>query len=180
MSLQTERALKTDQNLGKWTAQTRVILPKRRAKKWISMWGWTRSWTICTPVCKSNAHPCAEGCNIDTLRTCQDELFQMSNWTGRPKVRKHGGMAQSVEHTGRVSNKVTFTCINLKKLARIMGGNPSLSGTFRRFLQLLLDFLVRQNKIAPAFVRWNHFVYDLWLRDFRVALLAVIPSFRFS
>ena len=28
----------------------------------------------------------------------EDELFQMSNWTGRPKVRKHGGMAQSVEH----------------------------------------------------------------------------------
>ena len=26
----------------------------------------------------------------------EDELFQMSNWTGRPKVRKHGGMAQSV------------------------------------------------------------------------------------
>ncbi len=22
----------------------------------------------------------------------EDELFQMSNWTGRPKVRKHGGM----------------------------------------------------------------------------------------
>ena len=29
----------------------------------------------------------------------EDELFQMSNWTGRPKVRKHGGMAQSVGHT---------------------------------------------------------------------------------
>ena len=28
----------------------------------------------------------------------QDELFQMSNWTGRPKVRRRGGMAQSVEH----------------------------------------------------------------------------------
>ena len=32
----------------------------------------------------------------------EDELFQMSNWTGRPKVRKHGGMAQSVEPTGQV------------------------------------------------------------------------------
>ena len=31
----------------------------------------------------------------------EDELFQMSNWTGRPKVRKHGGMAQSVGHLGR-------------------------------------------------------------------------------
>ena len=41
---------------------------------------------------------------------------------------------------------LTFTCINLKKLARIMGGNPSLFGTFRRFLQLLLDFQERQNK----------------------------------
>ena len=30
----------------------------------------------------------------------QDELFQMSNWTGRPKVRKHGGMAQSVVRSG--------------------------------------------------------------------------------
>lgn len=26
----------------------------------------------------------------------EDELFQMSNWTGRPKVRRRGGMAQSV------------------------------------------------------------------------------------
>ena len=25
----------------------------------------------------------------------------MSNWTGRPKVRKHGGMAQSVVRTAR-------------------------------------------------------------------------------
>ena len=28
----------------------------------------------------------------------QDELFQMSNWTGMRTVHKHGGMAQSVEH----------------------------------------------------------------------------------
>ena len=48
---------------------------------------------------------------------------------------------------------LTFTCINLKKLARIMGGNPPFSCTFRRFLQLLLDFLEKQNKMAPAFVR---------------------------
>ena len=48
---------------------------------------------------------------------------------------------------------LTFTCINLKKLARIMGGDSSLSSTFRRFLQLLLDFLEKQNKMAPAFVR---------------------------
>ena len=33
--------------------------------------------------------------------SCQDELFQMSNWTGRPKVRRRGGMAQSVGHLGR-------------------------------------------------------------------------------
>ena len=30
----------------------------------------------------------------------QDELFQMSNWTGMRTVHKRGGMAQSVEHTG--------------------------------------------------------------------------------
>ena len=28
----------------------------------------------------------------------QDKLFQMSNWTGMRTVRRHGGMAQSVEH----------------------------------------------------------------------------------
>ena len=28
----------------------------------------------------------------------EDELFQMSNWTGMRMVRKWGGMAQSVEH----------------------------------------------------------------------------------
>ena len=31
----------------------------------------------------------------------EDELFQMSNWTGRPKVRRRGGMAQSVVPCGR-------------------------------------------------------------------------------
>ena len=31
----------------------------------------------------------------------QDELFQMSNWTGRPKVRNCGGMAQSVGQSNR-------------------------------------------------------------------------------
>ena len=36
--------------------------------------------------------------NVVAWRSWPDELFQMSNWTGRPKVRKHGGMAQSVGH----------------------------------------------------------------------------------
>ena len=31
----------------------------------------------------------------------EDELFQVSNWTGMRTVRKWGGMAQSVEHLGR-------------------------------------------------------------------------------
>ena len=46
----------------------------------------------------------------------EDELFQMSNWTGRPKVRKHGGMAQSVEHIvhidGVVGSSPTVTTTN--------------------------------------------------------------------
>ena len=67
----------------------------------------------------------------------------------------HGFRYTNMIGTARMNMKaaLTFTCINLKKLASIMGGNPFLSGTFRRFLQLLLDFLVRQNKMAPAFVR---------------------------
>ena len=36
----------------------------------------------------------------------QDELFQMSNWTGRPKVRRRGGMAQSVEHIVHIDGVV--------------------------------------------------------------------------
>ena len=40
------------------------------------------------------------------LPPAQDELFQMSNWTGRPKVRKHGGMAQSVEHIVHIDGVV--------------------------------------------------------------------------
>lgn len=35
---------------------------------------------------------------------------------------------------------LTFTRINLKKLAKIKGGNPSLSGYLWHFLQLLTTF----------------------------------------
>ena len=39
---------------------------------------------------------------IPVLLVCwlswQDELLQMSNWTGMRTVQKRGGMAQSVEH----------------------------------------------------------------------------------
>ena len=46
---------------------------------------------------------------------------------------------------------LTFTCINLKKLARIMGGNPSHSGQFMRMLQSTLEFLDILNKEVSAF-----------------------------
>ena len=45
---------------------------------------------------------------------------------------------------------LTFTCMNLKKLAKIKGGNPSLSGCFRRFLWALKKMFEAQNKMAPA------------------------------
>ena len=46
---------------------------------------------------------------------------------------------------------LTFTCINLKKLARIMGGNPSHSGQVKSMLRFLLDCLVSLNKEVSAF-----------------------------
>jgi hypothetical protein len=56
---------------------------------------------------------------------------------------------------------LTFTCMNLKKLAKIKGGNPSLSGCFRRSLWALKKMFEAQNKMAPAIACLNHFVYDL-------------------
>ena len=46
---------------------------------------------------------------------------------------------------------LTFTCINLKKLARIMGGNPSHSGQFMHILQSVLEFLDILDKEVSAF-----------------------------
>ena len=46
---------------------------------------------------------------------------------------------------------LTFTCINLKKLARVMGGNPSHSGQFMHILQSVLEFLDILNKEVSAF-----------------------------
>ena len=45
---------------------------------------------------------------------------------------------------------LTFTCINLKKLAKIKGGNPSLSGYFKLSQQILMSMFEAQNKMAPA------------------------------
>lgn len=48
---------------------------------------------------------------------------------------------------------LTFTCINLKKLARKMGGNPSFSGTFCWFwvkLRKLTVILDGKYKMASA------------------------------
>ena len=45
---------------------------------------------------------------------------------------------------------LTFTCINLKKLAKIKGGNPSLSGYFKLLQQILMSMFEAQNKMAPA------------------------------
>ena len=36
----------------------------------------------------------------------EDELFQMSNWTGMRTVHKRGGMAQSVEHIVHIDGVV--------------------------------------------------------------------------
>ena len=45
---------------------------------------------------------------------------------------------------------LTYSCINLKKLARIMVGNPSFSGFFSHFLRILTDLFETQSKMAPA------------------------------
>ncbi|MBR0513899.1 MAG: hypothetical protein IJK06_06565 [Clostridia bacterium] len=48
---------------------------------------------------------------------------------------------------------LTFMCINLKKLAKIKGGNPSLSGYlwhFLQVLQLVRSLFASQSKMAPA------------------------------
>ncbi len=45
---------------------------------------------------------------------------------------------------------LTFTCINLKKLARILGGNPLISCDFGRLFRFLMDILEVQYKMAPA------------------------------
>ena len=47
---------------------------------------------------------------------------------------------------------LTFSCINLKRLARKTGGNPSHSGQLMRLLHLLLGYMDRQNKVVSAFV----------------------------
>ena len=47
---------------------------------------------------------------------------------------------------------LTFSCINLKKLARKMGGSPSHPGQFKRLLHLLIGYLDGQNKMVSAFV----------------------------
>ena len=47
---------------------------------------------------------------------------------------------------------LTFSCINLKKLARKMGGNPSHFGQFKRLLHLLIGYLDGQSKMVSAFV----------------------------
>ena len=47
---------------------------------------------------------------------------------------------------------LTFSCINLKKLARKMGGNPSHPGQFKHLLHLLLGYLDMQNKMVSASV----------------------------
>ena len=45
---------------------------------------------------------------------------------------------------------LTFTCINLKKLAKLKGENPSLSGSFSHLLQFLKELSEALNKMAPA------------------------------
>ena len=47
---------------------------------------------------------------------------------------------------------LTFTCINLKKLAKIKGNNPSFSGLLYRFLWFFKEIAITQNKMAPAIV----------------------------
>ena len=45
---------------------------------------------------------------------------------------------------------LTFTCMNLKKLAKILGGNPSFFVGFNHLFQFLMELSETQNKMAPA------------------------------
>ena len=64
----------------------------------------------------------------------------------------HGFRYTNMIGKARMSMKaaLTFTCINLKKLAKIKGENPSLSGCLWHFLQLLRSLFGTLNKMAPA------------------------------
>ena len=64
----------------------------------------------------------------------------------------HGFRYTNMIGKARMSMKaaLTFMCINLKKLAKIKGGTPSLSGYLWHFQQLLRSLLETQNKMAPA------------------------------
>ena len=64
----------------------------------------------------------------------------------------HGFRYTNMIGEARMSMKaaLTFTCINLKKLAKIKGGNPSLSGYLWHFQQLLRSLFGTQNKMAPT------------------------------
>ena len=64
----------------------------------------------------------------------------------------HGFRYTNMIGKARMSMKaaLTFTCINLKKLAKIKGGNPSLSGCLWHFPQLLRCLFGIHNKMAPA------------------------------
>lgn len=46
---------------------------------------------------------------------------------------------------------LTFACINLKKLARILGGRPCLFACFCQFFESLFDLHEQKNKMASAF-----------------------------
>ena len=64
----------------------------------------------------------------------------------------HGFRYTNMIGNARMTMKaaLTFSCINLKKLARKMGGIPSFFGQFRRLLHLLLVYLNGQNKMVSA------------------------------
>ena len=66
----------------------------------------------------------------------------------------HGFRYTNMIGNARMTMKaaLTFACINLKKLAKIKGGNPSLSGYLRHFLLLLRCLFGTENKMAPAIV----------------------------
>ena len=64
----------------------------------------------------------------------------------------HGFRYTNMIGKARVTMKaaLTFTCINLKKLANIKGENPSLSGCLKLLQQILMSMFEAQNKMAPA------------------------------
>ena len=94
----------------------------------------------------------------------EDELFQMSNWTGRPKVRKHGGMAQSVGHLGRnfkpKRGGMAQSVEHIVHIDGVVGSSPTVTTTQRSLRnQASLSFCPRPGVLifrtqSSVWARW--------------------------